>query len=264
MGPRRLLLGLLPVLIAARAGRADTLDAKERRARTACLAGDPTLGVRLLSELFVATEDATFIYNQGRCFEQNRRYEDAIARFQEFLRAGKKLTNTVRAQARKHIDDCKELLAAEKSEKSQATQAAAMVPPMPPSGPTTSTVVAAPATPPVQTDPQERGSAGRVLRTTGIVTASAGGAALAAAIIFNLKVNGLARDLKGTDGYSADKESDRTHFQTLGWVGYSVGTACVATGAILYGLGLSSERGRVALMPELAPRQAGVVVRGAF
>jgi hypothetical protein len=48
--------------------------------------------VQLLSELFVSTMDPTFIYDQARCFQQNRRYEDAIARFQEYLRTGKSVS----------------------------------------------------------------------------------------------------------------------------------------------------------------------------
>jgi hypothetical protein len=110
------LLVLLPALLSARVGQAESLDAKERRARTACLAGDYVEGVRFLSELFVTTIDATFIYNQGRCFEQSRRYDDAIGRFQEYLRAGKKLTKAEKADAQKHIDDCKELLASERAQ----------------------------------------------------------------------------------------------------------------------------------------------------
>lgn len=123
----RWLLLLVPFLLPARtvqAGNAESTGAKERRARTACLAGDYVEGVRLLSELFVTTMDATFIYNQGRCFEQNRRYEDAIGRFQEFLRAGKKLTKAEKAQAEKHIDDCRELLASERAQAAPVVLAA--------------------------------------------------------------------------------------------------------------------------------------------
>jgi tetratricopeptide (TPR) repeat protein len=129
MNRRRYLLLLVPFLLSAQAvqaGSAESVNAKERRARTACLAGDYTEGVRLLSELFVATMNATFIYNQGRCFEQNRRYEDAIGRFQEYLRAGRKITKAEQADAQKHINDCKELLASERA------QAAAVAPAAPP------------------------------------------------------------------------------------------------------------------------------------
>ena len=77
----------------------------------ACLAGDYTKGVAILSQLFVDSGDPNYIYNQGRCFEQNTRYQDAIARFQEFVRVGKKSPEDDKAAAQKHIADCEALLA---------------------------------------------------------------------------------------------------------------------------------------------------------
>jgi hypothetical protein len=244
-------------LIVSRDGQAEDNSAKEREARTACLAGDYTQGVRLLSELFVSTKDPTFIYNQARCFEQNRRYEDAIARFREYLRAGKNLSGTEQSDAEKHIADCKELLA---SEKPQA------VPPPPVSAaqPESEKVPVAekPSTAVHRTSPAA-GSAS--LRTAGIATASAGGAVLVAGVVFNLKSNSLAESLKKTNGYTADKESDRKTYATLGWLGYGVGAACVATGAILYFLGSRTDSdGAVAFLPSFGPGQAGAVVKGAF
>jgi hypothetical protein len=95
-----------------------------------------------------------------------------------------------------------------------------------------------------------------------------GGAALVAGIVFNLKANSLASDLKKTDGYTSGKESDRKTYQALGWAGYGVGAACVATGAVLYVLGLrssgSGNGSTVAFVPAFAPGQAGAVVKGAF
>jgi hypothetical protein len=265
---RPVLLLLLVSIFFARSGYAESPAAKERRARTACLAGEYSEGVRLLSELFVATMDATFIYNQGRCFEQNRRYEDAIGRFQEFLRVSKKATKAERAEAQKHINDCMELRAGESGEKSKAAQPAptAPLPVTPPPAATTApaTVVPTPVAPPPQVaSTSNRGGSG--LRSAGIATASVGGAALVAGVIFNLKVNNLASDIQKTDGYSPDKESDRKTYRTLGWVSYGLGAACVATGAVFYIFGSrSSDSTSVALVPAFAPGQAGALVKGAF
>jgi hypothetical protein len=55
---------------------AASVRAREKAAREASLAGDFGQGVDLLAELLVETKDPTHAYNQGRCFEQNRRYED--------------------------------------------------------------------------------------------------------------------------------------------------------------------------------------------
>ena len=244
-------------LIVSTNAQAESTSAKEREARTACLAGDYTLGVRLLSELFVSYKDPGFIYNQARCFQQNRRYEDAIGRFHEYLRAGKKLSAEEKADAEKHIADCKELLASEKPQ-------AAPAPLAPASQPETEKAPTAekPSTTVHQTNPAA-GSPG--LRTGGIATASVGGAVLVAGIIFNLKSNSLAQDLKKTDGYTSDKESSRKTYARLAWVGYGVGAACVATGAILYLLGSRSDgEGTVAILPSFAPGQAGALVKGAF
>ena len=93
-------------LTVSRDGQAESNGAKEREARTACLAGDYAKGVTLLSELFVATKNANWIFNSGRCFEQNSRYQEAISRFKEYLRVGKHLTDEERADVQRHIADC--------------------------------------------------------------------------------------------------------------------------------------------------------------
>jgi TolA-binding protein len=104
---------IVSILVARTGAAKDTKDsdAQERAARTACLGGDYARGITILSELFVATNDPDFIYNQGRCYEQNRRYEDAIARFQEYLRVAQRSTKANRADARKHIASCQNLIA---------------------------------------------------------------------------------------------------------------------------------------------------------
>jgi hypothetical protein len=51
------------LLLAARSAQAREANAKERAAKTACLAGDYVKGVAILSELYVSTEDPVYIYN---------------------------------------------------------------------------------------------------------------------------------------------------------------------------------------------------------
>ena len=57
------LLLLVPLLLPARIAQAGSIETKERMARMACLSGDFTKGVSLLSELFVDTEDPAYIYS---------------------------------------------------------------------------------------------------------------------------------------------------------------------------------------------------------
>ena len=142
------LVGVLAFLPTAQAaGR--TANAAKR----ACMNGDPTRGVQILTELYLATNDPTHIFNQGRCYEQNNRYEEAIGRFREYLR---KLSDLPKPDpdsersARKHIAECEALLAPSKtSESSQPL-------PPPPAAPPAEAVKVAPLPPdpPAQSAPE--------------------------------------------------------------------------------------------------------------
>jgi tetratricopeptide (TPR) repeat protein len=115
-------------LFALAAGaRAESREAKEKAAKKACLTGKPDKGVELLTDLFIESNDANYIFNQGRCFEQNNRYEDAIGRFREYLRKAKDASAADRADADKHIAECRALLK-EKGDLSGAGGVAAATP----------------------------------------------------------------------------------------------------------------------------------------
>jgi hypothetical protein len=62
------------------------VESKERSAKKACLLGDVNKGADILADLYVETNDPVYIYNQGRCFEQNGKDEQAVLRFKEYLR----------------------------------------------------------------------------------------------------------------------------------------------------------------------------------
>lgn len=260
-----LVAGESTVLAAGKTTRAG----KERTARKACLSGDWAKGMDILSELFVDTHDPTYIFNQGRCLEQNHRYADAIERFKEFLRTGE--TQTLKSEdkesAEKHIADCKETLAAQ----GVATE------PVGPLVPPPITPVVVPPTPPppeepapvvVQTDAAKpTGEAGSGLRIAGIVTAAFGLAAAGAGVGFNVLANKTVADMESTRNGYATKKSDHDLYVTLSWVGYGVGATCLVTGAVLYGIGLkarSKSSAQIALVPAVGPGQAGVAFTGAF
>jgi hypothetical protein len=260
-----LVAGEPTVLAAGKTTRAD----KERTARKACLSGDWAKGIDILADLFVDTRDPTYIFNQGRCLEQNHRYDDAIERFREFLRTGE--TQTLKSEdkesAEKHIAACKETLAA------QGVATEPVGPLVPP--PITPVVVPPPAPAPeepapivVQTDAAKpTGKAGSGLRIAGIVTAAFGLAAAGAGLAFNLVANNTVGDMEKTLNGYATKKSDHDTYVTLSWVGYGVGAACLVTGAVLYGIGLkarSRSSTQVDLMPAVGPGQAGVAFTGVF
>jgi hypothetical protein len=108
---------LIPLAILAAAGNAQAggKESKERAAKTACLAGDYAKGVALLAELYVSTGEAIYLFNQGRCFQQNGKYEEAIVRFREYQRKNADAGRAPDALAEKHIADCREQLAQNKS-----------------------------------------------------------------------------------------------------------------------------------------------------
>lgn len=66
-----------------------TVDSRGDEARTACMAGDFQKGVRLLAELYTASDDPIWIFNQARCYHQNAQPALALSRFQEFIRKSK-------------------------------------------------------------------------------------------------------------------------------------------------------------------------------
>jgi hypothetical protein len=262
-----LALSLGTVSATASGREATSRSAQERSARKACLSGDYNKGVDLLSELFVATQDPVYLYNQGRCFEQNRRYEDAIARFHEYLTVGgKNVKASDKAAAEQHIADCKGMAAQERAAAPSFTAPQVFTP----------SLMAAPPNPEVASAPESATpgmvqalsrpatvSDGSRLRISGIVFASVGVVAVGTGLLLNVKANSLADEMKTTvDGYT--RESDRKTYETLSWIGYGVGVACVVTGAVLYGTGLAakSRSSRVAIVPTVGLARAGVLLMG--
>ena len=250
------------------ASKKSNKQAREGAARAACLDGNYTEGVAILTKLFIETKDPTYIFNQGRCFEQNRQYEGAIARFQEYLRAGRKsLEVNDKDEAEQHISDCRGMLA---QDRGTAPGPVASQPPVTAQSPVASTPVApVPEPEPAVAKPARNPAStsdGAGLRVGGIIVAAVGVAAAGAGLAFNLKANSMVTDMyKTQDGYT--QESSHKTYETLAWVGYGVGAACVITGAILYGVGLkakSSQSGDVALIPMIGPNHAGAAISGAF
>jgi hypothetical protein len=133
----RLLVFVL-AMMAVPAARAAGNEAQIREAKSACLLGDHNKGVALLVELYVSTGDPIYIFNQGRCFEQNGKYEEAILRFREFQRKNADAGRAPDLVAEQHMADCQALL-----DKQKATAPVPVV--AQPATPATST----PVTPPV-------------------------------------------------------------------------------------------------------------------
>src|SRR5689334_17575967 len=79
-----LALGAL-MLLSAGGARAEE-ESRQVKAKRACAAGRVEEGVELLAALYAESGDVNYVYNQGRCYQQNGRGDQALNRFREYLR----------------------------------------------------------------------------------------------------------------------------------------------------------------------------------
>lgn len=251
----------------AKRGHSKGEEAKEdlpSQARRACLSGDYEKGLSILTDLFLRTKQPDWVYNQGRCLEQNARYEEAILRFEEYLRLTKGSSARDRGAAEEHIAECRSKLPkpepivppAVGAEAIPAPAAFAQKPGF------SKDMGLAPRADISQTQPA-RGRTG--LRVAGFVAGALGAGALTTAVLLNLSANKMASDLNKPEGYDRDKVSQRKTKETLSWIGYGVGAACLTGAAILLYFGYrSDDSSPVALTPSVAPGQAGLSLQGVF
>jgi hypothetical protein len=296
-----LLATLLPLALAPSAQGASE-DTKERSARKACLSGNYQKGVELLSDLFVKTEDPIFIYNQGRCFEQNGRCEEAVNRFREYLRKDKKMSPDEKADAEKHIADCQTLLgqksapeagrengskapvqevpqvtqkpeSARESTTAQQPKAEAVplapVPATPPTSPppAAGAVTAAPEQSLTSSAAPATPIPGRNLRIAGIICGAVGVGAIGTGVYFYTRARSYSDKVSGQTTPDPSDDSAGKTAQTMQWVFYSVGGAALATGVVLYALGWptsDANRPVSAIAPLLGPGLAGISAQGSF
>jgi hypothetical protein len=250
---------------AARAAhKAANKQAVEKAAKKACITGDFRKGVDLLGDLFVETKDIAYVYNQGRCFEQNHRWEEAIDRFREYLRKASDLSGADKADVENHISEC-ETQQAKLAPPPVVTVAA---PPTPAPAPTVFQAPAPVATVNLAAPSSAEPDSGSGLRIAGIVTAAVGVLALGGGVFCNLEANSLTSQLNGSN-YTRDKASRRDTYETLGWVGYGVGAAALVTGTTLFMVGWRSGKPAeaspaVALTPVFLPGFATLSLRGTY
>jgi tetratricopeptide (TPR) repeat protein len=267
---------MLAVLMTSGAAAAApaSVKQKEKTAKRLCSQGDYQEGVQILAELFVETSDPTYVYNQGRCYQQNGRAEQALNRFREYLRQAKDLPPGAKAGVERYIAECEADLGkspeakpvvaptpastaehASESPSSPSPPIESHTPPPPPDAPLADVAARAPA--PDAFD-------GRGLRIAGLVTAAVGVAALAGGVAFNLAANHLD-DQIAAGKYTRDKAASRDRDETLGWISYGVGAAAVVTGATLYLLGWrSAPNATMAVFPTFGPSEATLSVRGVY
>ncbi len=261
---------MLTIVLMAGPALGASRRAQEKTARKACLTGDYAKGVAILADLFVETRQSIYIYNQGRCYEQNRRYGDAIAQFEEYVRtADSKSAEGDIAEAEKHIALCKEKLAEE-------TRSQLLLTPPAPAPVLAPTPQPLPVATPVEPDvvevrpkaPPAQGERRWGLLTTGIVASTLGAGGLVAGLVFNLKANDAAKKVETQVGAYPASSKDEKNFKTYALIGYGAGAACLATGVVLIAVGAvrasppaSTE---IAFVPTVGPGLMGAMLRGGF
>ena len=138
------------VLFATASARAGNSDARERQAKRACMLGDTKKGVEILTELYLDTNDANWIFNQGRCYEQNGKNEQAILRFEEYLRKDKSLSPALADDVHKRIEGLQAKVARSRGKATQpeaAPDPALSRPPEPAQSPVTASAIPSSAAP---------------------------------------------------------------------------------------------------------------------
>ena len=260
-----------PAIAAGSAGKAASKQqSRERAAKKACLTGEFQKGVGILADLYVENNDPTFIYNQGRCFEQNHRREDAIDRFLEYVRKSPDLSPADKSDVDKHIADCNGRISPQTTPQPTPQPAPAAAAPAAPTS-----VVQTPAPPPTTEVTNPAASIlpahdGSEMRVAGIVTGAAGILALGVGVLCNLKVNNLTNDLntlRQNGGWDQGKERSRNSYETAGWIGYGVGAAGIVAGTTLYVLGSvrkAEPTSTVAFTPMILPGTAALSLQGTF
>jgi tetratricopeptide (TPR) repeat protein len=117
-----------PQAMAAKGHPTPKEQSREREAKKACLSEGYVKGIAILAELYVETGEAAYLFNQGRCYEQNVRYQEAAERFREYLNKAKLISRAERAEAEKRMADCE---AAAKAQLQARPTAEPIAPPAP-------------------------------------------------------------------------------------------------------------------------------------
>lgn len=253
-----LALSACALLLAIPAAHAQEVNLRASRAKQACYSGKFQEGADLLAELFAETRDPNYIYNQARCFERNGKNIEALLSFREYLRIAGPLPDADKADLDRHIAELQATVAAQKRDEPP--------PPPPPAEPTPQPAAK------VELASSETPAAGKGagLRTAGIVTASVGVAAVVAGVVFGLAAESIESEVTSDNDrqtYDRQKDDRGRLYAKLQWVGYGVGGAALAGGAILYYLGHRASQASdapVALLPVIAPDHAGALLRGSF
>jgi hypothetical protein len=255
-------------------------EQREAEARKHCTAGRVEAGIEILAELYTQYNHPNYIYNQGRCYQQNGRAEQAITRFKEYLRAASEATPKERARVEQFIRELEaELPAPAPAPAPRAAEPPAPAPPAPVTEPARPERLPAlpPPAPPGVAQPATSGPASsHHLRTAGIALGVTALAGVTLGVVSSLQVRALSREVETakigglTGPRLTENEKKGERFETLQWVGYGIGAAA-GVGAIVclvmdvQASDAGERAGRPRLIATVGPGgAAGVLVAGRF
>ena len=182
-------------------------DPRPREAKAACAAGRVDEGIAVLARLYAESNDLMWVFNQGRCYQQNGRSDEAIQRFREFLRkAGELPRDEVREDA---VQAAHGHLASLEAEQRHTVE-------------------------PAPRDPRV------YYRVGGAGLGVLGRAGVATGIAFGIKTRNLQNSIE-QDAMNAPVDGARIpagrRYETWQWVGYGVGAGALTAAAIVFYLG---------------------------
>jgi tetratricopeptide (TPR) repeat protein len=113
--------------------------------------------------------------------------------------------------------------------------------------------------------PPSGSSPGKSLRVGGIVCGATGLALVGAGIFFGVEAEAYAHTVEDGPIFNPNFDDRGKLYEKLQWVGYGVGAALIATGAVLFGFGVSAASSpAVALVPAALPGGAGLSAGGTY
>jgi hypothetical protein len=269
MRPQELLVVAI-VVGAAGTARGGAFEFRELEARKACLTGNADKGVEILADLFLATDDPTYIFNQGRCFQQSDRFEEAIGKFREYLRKARK-SGAGRSEAEKYIAECQRLMQQGTVEQRPVAESPAVsdaretgtessVQHARDEGGEKEVAEAGVERPSAIATSVQEGRRGAGLRTAGITVAASGAAMFLGGVALNVKANRLTAEVNRF--YDREKDEDRQTYRTMALACYGLGVAALLSGAVLYYMGWDAGRRTVVAVAPYG--EGGLLIEGAF
>jgi len=255
-------------------------------------------------QAYAARNDPIFIYNMAQAFRRKGDVRRAFNLYKNYLIKAPNSPQRAEVEERieslkKQLEAANREVTSPTSDSSTSSVAPAPAPvvpapvpapalapaPAPAPAPTPATAAApspapppdyAPASAPVEPPapayvqapapvPASSSTPGRGLRVAGIICGATGLAAVGAGVFFSLETDDYSSTVSRGDIFNPNFDDRGKLYEKLQWVGYGAGAALVATGAVLYGLGVSSSTAAgVALTPTPLVGGAGLTAQGAF